>query len=235
MFDPKPLTALHAFTDPATNGRTLNVVDGEVIYQPDTVADYVYYIQRGQVRLYTVNADGSTRLIDIMGAGQWFGAAALAGMQSYKMRVVAVSGAVLTQVRTEQLLAAMSHDPAQLVELNRQLALKLMMITDEASRLVFEDCNQRLIGALIRFSDSAASTRREDGVVLRITHEQLAQAVGVARETVSLALTQLRQQNLLQTGRNQLVFNPEVLRQFTANQMNGADDSDVSVEVESVA
>ena len=52
-------------------------------------------------------------------------------------------------------------------------------------------------------------------MVLRITHQQLAQAVGVARETVSLALTQLRQRNLLRTGRNQLFFNPDVLEKFS--------------------
>ena len=49
-------------------------------------------------------------------------------------------------------------------------------------------------------------------MVLRITHQQLAQAVGAARETISLALTQLRQRELLRTGRNQLFFNPDVLR-----------------------
>ena len=64
----------------------------------------------------------------------------------------------------------------------------------------------------MRFSESAAATQHDGGVVLRITHQQLAQAVGVARETVSVALTQLRQRNLLRTGRNQLIFNPQALR-----------------------
>ena len=35
--------------------------------------------------------------------------------------------------------------------------------------------------------------------------------IGSARETVSLALTQLRQKNLLKTGRNRLSFNPGAL------------------------
>ncbi|HEY7087821.1 MAG TPA: helix-turn-helix domain-containing protein, partial [Tepidisphaeraceae bacterium] len=107
----------------------------------------------------------------------------------------------------------------QLIEFNRQLAAKLLTAHEEGSRLVFEDCNHRLVSVLLRFSRSAASTTRDDdSVVLRITHDQLAQAVGVARETVSLALTQLRQQNLLQTGRNQLVFSPEALRRSLINQ-----------------
>jgi hypothetical protein len=51
-------------------------------------------------------------------------------------------------------------------------------------------------------------------VVLNITHSQLAQAVGAARETISLALTQLRHQNLVRTGRNQLFFNPDTLKRL---------------------
>jgi CRP-like cAMP-binding protein len=53
-------------------------------------------------------------------------------------------------------------------------------------------------------------------VVVHITHQQLAQKVGVARETVSLALAQLRRRNVLRTGRNQLFFRPQNLRQMNS-------------------
>lgn len=206
--------ALAVFTDPQTQGQAVLVAPGDVIYSPDMPADSVFYIQRGEVRLYTQSDDGASRLIEIMGPGQWFGASAVAGMPMYQVKAVAVSRSQLIRVRVENLLAALSRDPAQYAEFTRQLALKLVVTTQEASRLVFEDCQRRLINVLLRFSSSAAATQREDGVVLRITHEQLAQAVGVARETVSLALTQLREKNLLRTGRNQLIFKPEVLRQL---------------------
>jgi CRP/FNR family transcriptional regulator len=155
--------------------------------------------------------DGSTRLIEILGPGQWLGVAAVAGQATYQARAVAVTAATLTQVGIDQFRAALLRRPEQLLELSRQLAGRLLAANEEAARLVFEDCNQRLLRTLVRFSRSAASAPCEQGVVLRMTHDQLAQAIGVARETVSLALTQLRQQNLLKTGRNQLVFDPEAL------------------------
>ena len=64
---------------------------------------------------------------------------------------------------------------------------------------------------LLRFSRSAAATQNGEDIILRMTHEQLAQAIGAARETVSLTLTELRQANLLHTGRNRLAFNFQTL------------------------
>jgi CRP-like cAMP-binding protein len=216
MLDQGESATLGIFSDPQVDAKLVTFGDGEVIYHPDTPADSVFCIQRGQVRLYMAGKDGSSRLMEILGPGEWFGAGALAGMDAQKFRAVAVGGAAVLEARVEKLLTTLMNQPAQLVEFNRQVAIKLINTAQEASRLVFEDCNQRLISALLRFSRSAASVQRDDGVVLRITHEQLAQAVGVARETVSLALTQLRQQNLLRTGRNQLTFNPETLREFSS-------------------
>jgi CRP-like cAMP-binding protein len=205
--------SLSVFTDPQSGGRTITPANGEVIYEPNTPAENVYFVRRGQVRLFSVGADGAARLVEILGPGNWFGVAPLAGEKFYRMRAVVVGPSVISEISRDRLVSALSGNVAQLLEFNRQLAAKLLSALEEGSRLVFEDCNERLVNALLRFSRSAASTVRDDAkVVLRITHDQLAQAVGVARETVSLALTQLRQQNLLQTGRNQLVFNPELLR-----------------------
>jgi CRP-like cAMP-binding protein len=203
-----PLTI---FNDPQLEGRVINFSSGEVICDEKALANFIYYINRGQVRLYSDGSNHSRRLLGIMGTGQWFGAEALAGVTNYQKHAIAIGSVVITEVRVEQLLLLLEQQPQQLIELNRQLARRLLIASEVAGELVFEDCNQRLISTLLRFSRSAASTPHEDGVTLRITHDQLAQAIGVARETVSLALTQLRQQNLLRTGRNQLVFNPDAL------------------------
>ncbi len=99
------------------------------------------------------------------------------------------------------------------LEVSRQLAQKLTAYREDAGGLVFEDCHHRLIRTLVHLSEGPAASPSADGVVVHITHQQLAQKVGVARETVSLALAQLRRRNLLRTGRNQLFFQPQNLKQ----------------------
>jgi CRP/FNR family cyclic AMP-dependent transcriptional regulator len=209
-----PSATADIFQDPALAARRANVAAGTVLFETDDAPANVYYIHRGQVRLYQAGPEGEQRLVEILGPDEWFGIAAFAKAHRYGVRAVVVAPAVISEVRADQLMGVLRNKPEAMFEINRQLAAKVQTSRDEAANLIFQDCNSRLIDTLVRFSRSAAATQQEDGVVLRITHHQLAQAVGVARETVSLALTQLRQRNLLRTGRNQLFFNPESLRQI---------------------
>ena len=203
------------FAHPSLEGTELELISGQALYRPGDTAEHLYYIHTGQVRLYLRGADSSGRLLEILGPGQWFGCAALAEASTYDSQAVAVSRSVVTQVRADRVLALLGRQPELSLDIIRHLAAGLKAAREDSARLVFDDCNQRLITTLVRFSGSAAATQQEDGVVLHITHEQLAQAIGVARETVSLALTEMRHQNLVRTGRNQLRFNPEALRQFS--------------------
>jgi CRP/FNR family transcriptional regulator len=206
------------FLNPSLMAKRNSVAAGTVLFEPRDPARAVYFIHRGQVRVFQMGPDESGRLLEILGPGEWFGTAALAQASSHGVRTVATSASVVSEIPVDQVLALLLQQPKAAVELMRQVAMKLRASQEEAARLVFDDCNQRLLKTLVRFSRSAAATPQPNGVVLHITHQQLAQAVGVARETVSLALTQLRQQNLLRTGRNQLTFNPDALRQFLQQQ-----------------
>ena len=203
-------------SEPSLSTRRLEFHDGTLIYEPGPPAVNLYYIHAGQVRIYQTGPDDSARLMEILGPGDWFGIEALSDSKSTSSRAVAVSKTTVSALPVDQLTPLLSRQPGVAMELIRQLAGKLQSAREEAGRLVFDDCNARLVKTLLRFSATAAATPQEGGgVMLRITHRQLAQAVGAARETVSLALTQLRQQNLLRTGRNRLLFNPEALKSFS--------------------
>jgi CRP/FNR family transcriptional regulator len=206
--------------NPTLGASRREVGESIVLYEPQTPAKSLYFIETGQVRAFQIGHDGSTRLADIFGAGDWFGIAALAGSEAYGGRAVAVSRSVVWTIPVNQLIHVLGSDSSLTRRLVGQLATRLEEANNTAARMMFEDCNQRLVQTLLRFSRTAAATSLEDGgIVLRITHQQLAQAVGAARETVSLGLTQLRQRNLLRTGRNRLSFNPIALEQFSRKQL----------------
>lgn len=210
------------FADPSVGGRQIDYTAGAVVFEQGSEAAYLYFIQRGQVRLYQEGPDGASRLLEILGPGQWFGSAALSESRKHHAKAVVIGKTSLTQIPVNGVLDAVMRSPEAAVQLIKQLANGVQAAREDAARLVFNDCNERLVKTLVRFSRSAAATPHDDGVVLHITHEQLAQAVGVARETVSLALTEMRLKNLVRTGRNQLTFNPEAIEQFVQRSGDGA-------------
>jgi CRP/FNR family transcriptional regulator len=199
--------------DTSFGAQRVELQDGQAIYEAGAPADCLFVVHSGQVRTYEAGPDESARLLEILGPGDWFGEEALASAHAYTSRAVVVATAVIWAVPVDRLMESLCHAPKLATELIRQLAWRLQAARQDASRFVFDDCNARLVKTLLRFSATAAATPLDDGeITLRITHRQLAQAVGAARETVSLALTNLRQQNLLRTGRNRLMFNPASLQ-----------------------
>jgi len=198
-------------SDLATRGRRVTVIPRGALYEPTDAARDVFVILDGQIRTQQVGTGTSRRLVEILGPGDWCGTGALTGSEAYGERAEAALDSTAAAIPVELLVAELKNQPDAAIELIRQMAQKLASFREEAAGLVFDDCKSRLVRTLQRLSDSPAASRTGDAVTLRITHQQLAQAVGVARETVSLALSQLRRRNLLRTGRNQLMFNPDEL------------------------
>jgi CRP/FNR family transcriptional regulator len=214
MVDSSPSTLAGLLDDPSLGAKTLMYRSAAVLYEAGSPAEHLYYIHEGQIRLYQVGPRGEDRLVEIYGPGNWCCIEALANPASHPHRAVVISRAKITLVPTDPFLKLLSQYPSLVVGVIRCLAGKVQSARDEAGRLVFDDCDGRLLKTLIRFSDSAAASPAPGGVDLHITHRQLAEAVGVARETISLALTQFRRRNLLSTGRNRLSFDPDQLRRY---------------------
>ena len=201
-------------THERAGGTLLTVVPRQVIFDAGQPSDDVYFLHSGEIRIYFTQPDGSSMMVEILGPGDWFGVSALAGNLVHQTKAVAETESRLTKTNASRLLASATSDAGLLVDLVRSIARRESQLRVATAELVFDDSRHRLVGALLRFSDSPAASFSGGEVTLRITQQELAEAVGVARETVSLALTELRKQNLVATSRNRLTFDPKVLEEF---------------------
>ena len=201
------------FLNPLLGARRTSVPQGSVIYDQSQPASSLYFIHRGQVRVFQPGPDDSAQLTDILGPNDWVGAAALTGAASYGSRAVAVLPSIVSDIPVERVFALLQQQPRAAAEMIKALASRLRQTREDAGRLIFDDCHTRLLRALLRFGRTTAASPHSAGVVLHVTHHELAQAIGVARETVSLTLKDLRDHGLIRTGRNHLIFAPLALEQ----------------------
>jgi CRP-like cAMP-binding protein len=213
----EPLSSLRSGFDflplECPGGMRLEVSNGKVVHEADSPANRFFVVESGEVRRYNGSQDSNFHLIDILGRGDWFGGAAIARMPFYDCRAVSVGHSVVWACAAQIIRDYLSRRGDVAIRLIESVIPQLHQSWANAGGMAFDDCRSRLVKTLLRFSDSAAAKKTPEGVVLKITHAQLAQAVGAARETVSICLTELRQKQIVRTGRNQLSFDPERLKE----------------------
>jgi len=194
--------------------RLLSFSNRQTLFRPTDPANDLYLIESGEIRLFDASIAGRRRLLEILGPSELCGLSALGMLTSHGKLAESIGNSQVRAVPADRLRTALASRGELAVQFVQILALQLHNIWTEGSTFIFEDCRIRLIRKLMWFANSPAATPSAGGVELHITHAQLAQAIGAARETVSICLMNLRKENIVETRRNRVIYDPDRLSQL---------------------
>jgi CRP/FNR family transcriptional regulator len=190
-----------ALWDDLLGGATVcNVPAGGTIRrvgdEPNLVA-----ILSGTVRVFTWTQAGRQATIRYARAGDLVGVAALL-RGSDMWGAEAVTEASVALVAADRLRSLPSRHPefgwAMAEELARIATESLCISVGEAGQLMTVRVARHLLASAVEGSDGR--------MLIPITHQQAADAVGTAREVATRILRQLRLQGLIETGRGCIVL-----------------------------
>lgn len=205
---------IYDFLRTADSGsRIVRLGDGQPAHEAEDAASDLFLVERGEIRLFQSAAEGHRSLLAIHGPGELFGLASLGRMAVYGKQAMSVGESIVRAVPADRLRGVWSKRGDLAVQLIEILAIQLHRVWTEGSELFSEDCRSRLLRKLIGFANSPAAHPAPGGVELRMTHAQLAQSIGAARETVSICLMEMRREELVETRRNRVIYDPERLAQ----------------------
>lgn len=148
-------------------------------------ADHLYRVRSGLVRLYTVDDDGTGVTLRYVKPGGYFGEESLTH-RPRRYFAEAVTHAQLEVIEPGAL------DSSEQRELTAHLADALDRMGRSLHRLAGKPLRARVAAEILELSDSDLSERGADGAaVIRVTHDDLATAVGSVRETVTKVVGEL--------------------------------------------
>lgn len=175
---------------------------GEVILFPGG-PDHLYHVREGLVRIHTVGDEGTGLTLRYVKPGGYFGEEAVAGRpRQYYAEAV-------TQTSVDIMSPAILT-PEENVDLTNQLVIAIEGLYRSLSRLSGKRLRSRIAAALLDLRDSALATRNEDGdVIVRITHDDLAAAVGSVRETVTKVVGELARMGAIDAGYGKIALRDE--------------------------
>ena len=105
-FDPK------IFLAKVGEGKTISKYEKDhIVFSQGEVADAVYYIQKGKLKLTVTSEHGKEAVIAILGSGDFFGEGCLNGHPLRIATTTAVDECVVTRIDKAAMIATMHKEP----------------------------------------------------------------------------------------------------------------------------
>ena len=165
---------------------------GTALATEGSAADRFTVVVAGRIRVFHLNADGRTIVLETAGSGEAYGAvAALAGGR-YPAHVDAATSARVAWIARDAVFDMLAAEPAVTRTLVADLAERVMGLTAVVQTLAL-DVPGRLARYLFQRSLAAGEATGEGlRVPLGVTKAELAASLGTVPETLSRAFARLR-------------------------------------------
>jgi CRP-like cAMP-binding protein len=170
----------------------LEYKEGDAVFSQGDLADAVFYVQSGKVKLTVVSKQGKEAVIAILPEGSFFGEGSLAG-QSIRM-ATASTLEPCTIVRVEK--SAMLHELHQQPDFAERflayvLSRNIRMEADLVDHL-FNSSEKRLARLLLLLAHFGRESKPIP-LIAKISQETLAEMIGTTRSRVSFFMNRFRE------------------------------------------
>ncbi len=193
--------------------RMVVLPKGRLLFSQNDEADAVYVVFAGVVALVLSTIDGRELVIDELPAGQMFGELSVLTDKRRSTSAVAHETCEVLAIPVEVFQHALETMPVLMRQVLAMTAQRLRECSARESALAFLDAPGRLARALLLLSRESNDSR-----IIVASQEEIAQRIGLTRQTVAKELGRWRRAGWLQTGRGKIVLLdlPALRRQASA-------------------
>jgi CRP/FNR family transcriptional regulator, cyclic AMP receptor protein len=185
-FDPK------TFLAKVGQGKTISKYHkDQVVFSQGEVADAVFYIQKGKLKLTVTSEHGKEAVVAILGPRDFFGEGCLNGHPLRIATTTAIENCVVTRITKEAMIAAL-HNEVEFSELFMSYLLtRNSRIEEDLIDQLFNSSEKRLARLLLLLANFGKEGRPEP-IVGKISQETLAEMIGTTRSRVSFFMNKFR-------------------------------------------
>jgi CRP/FNR family cyclic AMP-dependent transcriptional regulator len=178
-------------------GKTiLEFVKNENIFAQGEVADAVFYIQKGKVKLTVVSKQDKEAVVGVLGPGQFFGEGCMNGNLRRIATATAMESCVVTSITKQAMKAALDEQPVFSGLFVAHLLTRNSRIEEDLIDQLFNSSERRLARMLLLLSHFGKEGTPQT-IVPNISQETLAEMIGTTRSRVSHFMNKFRKLGLI--------------------------------------
>jgi CRP/FNR family cyclic AMP-dependent transcriptional regulator len=188
------------------DAHAITIAKHENIYTCGDLAENIYFIESGQIKLLMLSPEGKECLLAIYTSGDIFGELCLSGLEGRMEIAMAMEETVLKMIPSSKFLLRLSSD-SLLEGFVQYLAVRIADQQEAIANLATVDSEQRLGKVLLQLARKLGKKDpRSIRIEQKISHEELSKMVGTTRPRISEFMQRFRTFGLIEISAEHFII-----------------------------
>ncbi|WP_294346301.1 Crp/Fnr family transcriptional regulator [uncultured Clostridium sp.] len=170
----------------------------DVIFLEGEKAQTLYFLNVGKIKIYKYTKDGKEQILHILSEGDFFGELNLLKESKYRFNAKAIEESKICTLSKENFKEILLYKPEIAIKILEIMGERLSDVESLAQNLATNDIDARIAFLLKELSDKYGKNNEGNLVInLHLTREDMANYVGITRETISRKLKKFEEEGII--------------------------------------
>lgn len=188
------------------------------IFSEGEIFDKLFIINHGSIKVYKYTKDGKEQILYILKEGDFLGDLNLLKKDTFKFSAAALEPTKMCIIHKDDFDALIKTNPNISIKVLEYAHDRITSLENLIQTLTTKDVEVRLASLLLNLSKAfGVNTSKGIEIILPLTREDMANFIGVTRETISRKLSYFQSENIIEIFENRLIIIKDI---NTLNQLS---------------
>lgn len=171
---------------------------GEIIFFEGDASDKLHVITTGKVKVFKYTKEGKEQILYIIGEGDFLGDLSLLKKDEFKFNAEALEDVDMCQLTKDDFDKVVKENPEISLKILEVLYERIFKLENLVQSLSTKDIESRISGLLLSFiKDFGIPQNNTVRLELPLSREDMANYIGVTRETISRKLNSMQEEGII--------------------------------------
>jgi CRP/FNR family transcriptional regulator len=190
---------------------------GEVVFLQGSLLDGLYIINSGKIKIFKYTKEGKEQILYILSDGDFFGELSLLRAEEVSFNAEAMDDVSICMIQKKDFDEILALNPEISVKILDIIGGRLSRLETLVQSLGTKDIEARIAQMLLELAEEFGLQKKNSiEMEVPLTREDMANFIGVTRETISRKLSHLQDEGIIHLIGNKkiVILNIEGLKEF---------------------
>lgn len=180
---------------------------GEVIFNEGEVSDKLFIINHGSIKSFTYTKDGKEQILYVLKEGDFFGDLSLLKRSKYSHSASALQDTYMCMLHKNDFDKILKENTEISINILEYMHDRILNLENLVQTITTKDMDSRLATLLLNFSEKfGVKTEKGMEISFPLSREDMANYIGVTRETISRKLSSFEQEDVIELVGNKKII-----------------------------